>query len=345
MSVIPVIDIGGWFAGHQAARDEVAAALDDACRNTGFMQVVGHGLPSELLSRARAAMDEFFALPDADKLALRPPSPEINRGYAPRRSESLGYSLGEARPADLVEAFVVGDDRIVEGDPYFEAQRDRAFAPNIWPHLETFRRDIWDYFLAARGLSRVLCDIAGRALRLPPDFFRSRTDRAINAMRLNWYERRAYDPPLVDTQLGLGAHTDYGILTVLLADPAAGLQVLARDGQWLDVMPLADGLVVNTGDALAVWTNDEWTSTIHRVLPPPAGGPRRRSIAFFQDGNYDVSIECLPSCTSADRPARYLPVTLGEHVQSKIRGGRSLTTDLQSAVQTTSGRVAGPPSS
>jgi isopenicillin N synthase-like dioxygenase len=133
----------------------------------------------------------------------------------------------------------------------------------------------------------------------------------------------------------MGAHTDYGILTVLLADAAPGLQIVGPDGGWHDVLPLSDGFVVNLGDALAVWTNDRWKSTLHRVVPPPAGATgeaRRRSFAYFHDGNLDAVIECLPSCCGPDDPPRYAPITLGQHIMNKLLGPRTM--QQSTAVQT-----------
>ena len=89
----------------------------------------------------------------------------------------------------------------------------------------------------------------------------------------------------------MGAHTDYGIVTLLWADPVPGLQILDGDGDWCDVQPAPGALLVNLGDLLARWTNDRWMSTMHRVVPPTdADGRlmRRRSAAFFHDGNADA---------------------------------------------------------
>jgi len=124
----------------------------------------------------------------------------------------------------------------------------------------------------------------------------------------------------------MGAHTDYGILTVLLADPVPGLQIVGPDGAWHDVTPLAEGVVVNLGDAISIWTNDRWRSTLHHVVPPPPGPDeaRRRSFAFFHDGNADAVMSCLPSCCSDDDPPRYAPLTLGDHVRGKLLGPRTL---------------------
>jgi isopenicillin N synthase-like dioxygenase len=112
---------------------------------------------------------------------------------------------------------------------------------------------------------------------------------------------------------------------VLYAEPVAGLQIVAPDGDWIDVMPADDALVINLGDLTAQWTNDQWRSTVHRVVPPSVSGPAvRRSAAFFLDGNWDALIECLPTCTSATDPPRYPPVTAGDHLMAKLMGPRLL---------------------
>ena len=138
----------------------------------------------------------------------------------------------------------------------------------------------------------------------------------------------------------MGAHTDYGIVTVLYADPVPGLQVLGPDGAWNDVVPEPGALLVNLGDLTAQWTNDRWRSTLHRVVPPPAdadGRAHRRSVALFLDGNYDAVIECLPTCRVEGRPARYPAVVAGEHLLAKLLGPRTLS--ASSAVDTLGDRL------
>ena len=339
---VPVIDISGWRSGDPTERRRIAAVLDESCRTTGFQQIVGHGVPAELYRDLKDVTDEFFSLDEAEKRRYEPSSRDVNRGYSARRTESLAYTLGDARPPDLAEAFIVGADRFVDGDPYYEAERARSFAPNLWPARPArFREVVWAYFTAVGAVSRTLLDIAAVALGVDRAVFASATDRSVETLRCNWYRRRPEETELDPGQMGLGAHTDYGIITVVLADPVPGLQVVGPDGGWIDVVPLESGFVVNVGDALAVWTNDIWRSTIHRVLPGVAGAERRRSYAFFQDGNLDALIECLPTCRSEDRPPRYAPLTLGRHLHDKIHGGRNLE-HPRDGIQTTGGRVGDP---
>jgi hypothetical protein len=87
-----------------------------------------------------------------------------------------------------------------------------------------------------------------------------------------------------------------------------------------DVVPEPGTFVINIADAMQVWTNDRWVSTLHRVVNPPrelADTSRRHSMPFFHQPNYDAIIDTLPSCYGPDRPRRYQPVTFGEHWMSK----------------------------
>ena len=146
-----------------------------------------------------------------------------------------------------------------------------------------------------------LTDAFALALGLPARWFRPFVDRSTLTMRVNHYERQPGATPTLPGQMRMGAHTDYGIVTVLFADEEPGLQIMAPDGRWHDVAPDPGALLVNLGDLTAQWTNDRWRSTLHRVVPPPAsraGPTRRRSVALFLDGNYDARIECVPTCAT-----------------------------------------------
>ncbi len=327
LTQIPVIDLAPWW-GTAADRLSVGRQVDSAARRFGFFQVVGHRVPQERIDAMVAASSEFFALPIEVKNACTPHDPSINRGYAARGTEALSYSIGRDAPPDLFEAFNIGEDEVDATDPFYAAELRGAFAPNIWPlHPPDLRHALVDYFKAARQLALTLTEIFAVALGLPDGWFSPYVDRSTTTMRAIRYERRAGDGDPLPGQQRMGAHTDYGIVTVLYAEPVAGLQIVAPDGEWIDVIPADGAMVINLGDLTAQWTNDEWRSTVHRVVPPPStdGGPAvRRSAAFFLDGNWDAVIECLPTCTSTDKPPRYAPVTAGRHLMAKLMGPRLL---------------------
>jgi isopenicillin N synthase-like dioxygenase len=127
-------------------------------------------------------------------------------------------------------------------------------------------------------------------------------------------------------QLRSGAHTDYGSLTILMSDKAAGgLQAQHRDGYWVDVTPEPGAYVINIGDIMQIWTNDRWVSTMHRVVNPPAAvadTARRHSVVFFHQPNYDAVIDTLPSCFGPKRPKKYEPMTYKDHWLGKWNATR-----------------------
>jgi isopenicillin N synthase-like dioxygenase len=323
---IPIIDLARWW-GSDADRMDVGRRVDAAAREFGFFQIVGHRLPREHIDAMVAASSEFFALPVEIKQRCTPSDPSINRGYAGQGTEALSYSIGRDAPPDLFEAFNLGEDDVDYSDPFYAAQQAGAFAPNIWPTYPTsLRRSLVDYFHSARQVALTLTEVFAVALGLRAGWFVPFVDRSTTTMRAIRYQRRAGERDPLPGQQRMGAHTDYGIVTVLWAEAVAGLQIVAPDGQWIDVIPADDALVINLGDLTAQWTNDQWRSTVHRVVPPTAtDGPAvRRSAAFFLDGNWDALIECLPTCCSPTNPPRYPPVTAGEHLIAKLLGPRLL---------------------
>ena len=336
---IPVIDLEPWW-GTDADRLAVGRQVDAAARRFGFFQIVGHRVPRERIDAMVAASSDFFALPLDVKQRCAPPDPSINRGYAARGTEALSYSIGRDAPPDLFEAFNLGEDVVDFADPFYAAERFGAFAPNIWPgEPPALRPALVEYFSAARDLALTLTEVFAVALGLPDGWFSPYVDRSTTTMRTIRYERRAGEADPLPGQQRMGAHTDYGIVTVLYAEPVAGLQIVAPDGDWIDVIPADGAMVINLGDLTAQWTNDQWRSTVHRVVPPPAGGGGpavRRSAAFFLDGNWDAVIECLPTCTSVEDPPRYAPVTAGPHLMAKLMGPRLLR--VSDAVDTSGDR-------
>jgi isopenicillin N synthase-like dioxygenase len=325
---VPTVDISPYVTG-TGDRAAVAAAFDAACREVGFVQVTGHGVPDAVIDGLTGAMDEFFALDPEVKKGYRTP-PEINRGYSPPKSESLSLSLGvesAARMNDFFEAFNVGAGRSTYGRDDLPADH---YAENIWPReVAGFEDRVWTYFLEARRVARTLTRVAADALNLPEGFFDAYLDHSVDVLRMNDYAlppgAGQLDGGLPGELTGMGAHTDYGIVTVLWADRVPGLQVLGGDGVWHDVQPAEGALLVNLGDLTGRWTNDRWLSTLHRVKPPVVDGTirRRRSAAFFCDGDLDAVVATLPACVDAEHPDRYEPVTVAEHLTAKLAGSRA----------------------
>ncbi len=316
---VPLIDIGPFLRGEEEGKRRVAEEINRACEEIGFFLVTGHGIDQAQIDRTYQKAEAFFDQPVAAKLAIRQPAPDISRGYTPLAGESLAASLGKQSPGDLKEMVDMGPIDVPGGDYYTRPEAANHFAPNLWPERPgDFRSVMESYYRRMNRLANDLMAIFALALELPEDFFFDKLDKNLSALRIICYPEQKSAP--VPGQLRSGAHTDYGTLTILMSNKAVGgLQARHRDGYWVDVIPEPGTFVINIADAMQVWTNDRWVSTLHRVVNPPAelageaGRSRRQSLVFFHQPNYDALIDTLPSCFGAARPRKYEPMTFGEH--------------------------------
>lgn len=296
-----MIPILSWkdFTGDPEAFSE---ALGQACRETGFFLLADHPIPSNLVANVFSAADDFFALPQEEKAKLSISLNPHNRGWAQMGSESLDDTSGQV---DRKEAFNVGfdlspdDPRVMAGEPFRGV--------NVWPELDGFRDTMLAYYNAVHALGVGLHEAVATDLEIPTGFFAPEFTEPMATLRI-----LAYPPASGEEgEIGAGAHTDYGSVTLLMTDGEGGLQVKPRGGDWTDVPHVPGAFVVNIGDCLMRWTNDIYVSTPHRVLPPKA---RRRSIAFFLDPNPDSIVQALPGTGDA----KYPPITGADYLRSRL---------------------------
>ncbi len=314
--IIPAIDLERYGDGSAEQRRQVAAEVDRACQDIGFLVIRGHGVDPRVLERAQAASRAFFDLPAERKKRFAPPDKRF-RGYYSIGNTALAYSRDQNTPPDLFERFTIGPFGVPD-DAYHGQYRDSFFPDNIWPdEPEEFRPAMEAYYQSMEALAATLMRVFALALDLPEDYFASSIDKHISAMSANFYPAQTHAP--AEGQLRAGAHTDYGSLTIVAPTAAPGCLQVLRDGEWFDVQPEPGCFVVNIGDLMAQWTNDRWVSTMHRVANPPreAAHRERLSLIFFHQPNADALVECLPSCQGPDNPPRYMPVTSGEHLLMK----------------------------
>jgi isopenicillin N synthase-like dioxygenase len=321
LTAVPVIDIAPYRAGSAEGKARVAQAVAEACRDIGFLIVTGHGVAPALIDRVDRVSRAFFALPFTDKQALKRPADDQVRGYSAVGDEGLSYSLGKPTPGDLKESLTIGPVDVPGGDYFHGPEAGPHFAPNLWPRQLPDLEASWaEYFRVMSDLSASLMRIFALGLDLPEGFFDDKIDRHISMFRVLQYPSQATEP--LPGQLRAGAHSDYGSLTIVRQeDRPGGLQVRNRDGDWVDVPAIAGSFVVNIGDLMMQWTNDEWISTLHRVVNPPrdkAGDSLRQSLVFFHQPNYDAMVECLPSCIAPGKPAKYAPISSGDHLRNKF---------------------------
>ncbi len=315
---VPVIDIAPARSGGVAARRSVAEAIGHACEVSGFLVVVGHGVDQSLIDRMYDVTEQFFRMDDAVKAAVSTSESNL-RGWK-RDGGYVAASSGFETLPDLCELFTynrLGDPGVAERSGLGEHLHELDGANQFPLEPATFAGTWLEYYAAMEHLAGELMALFALALDLPEDWFVDKLDHHMTNLCANWYYPLA--EPARPGQYRKGPHTDWGSLTILYQDDAGGLQVVDKRGEWVDVPCIPGSYVINIGDLMAVWTNDRWVSTMHRVVSDGelAGRPRI-SIPFFHQPNYDAVVECLPTCRSADDPPRYPPVTSGAWLQQKL---------------------------
>ena len=306
-ALLPVLDISR--DADPVAAASLSAELDAACCGIGFFAAIGHDVAGSLLDEMLAASRRFFALPLADKRRIAIERSRHHRGYAGIEGEFLQPGL----KADLKETLDFGVERSPD-DPELSPLE----GPNQWPDLPGFRNTVERYQAAVLQAAQRVLRLVAAALALDGDFFDERLRRPLVGTRLIRYpgtESGSADPAPPD-QLGCGAHSDYGCITLLLTDGTPGLQLLAVDGVWHDVIAPPGSFIVNLGDMLARWTNDRYRATVHRVQSPV--GRVRYSVPTFVNPSYDTVVECLPSCLAAGQLPKYSPTSSGAYLQSRF---------------------------
>ncbi|MEW9532233.1 isopenicillin N synthase family dioxygenase [Microbispora sp. NPDC049125] len=314
MRSVPVVDLAPWFEAGAAGRAEVAARVDAALREVGFLLVTGHGVPEALREEVRAAARRFFALPPQVKDRYAATVGE--RGWLPPGVEANGYAEGTPTPPDLKETFAVGADLPI-GHPEIDAE---WFPANVWPsEVPELEPLLTGYLARMRALADELLVICAAALGVESDFFTSRADHPSYTMNINRY------PPLSQVgepepgQFRIGPHTDFGTVTVLDRQMGVGgLQVFTLDGEWIDAPFVPGSFTINIGDLLARWTGDRWRSTRHRVLPPDPSAPDEEliSLIYFYECNPLAEVESLGPPIGR---VSYEPVRASDYLLDKLK--------------------------
>ncbi len=316
---LPIVDVGPLRTGADPAGP--AAAIGRACRDSGFFYAAGHGVDPALEARLEAAARAFFALPEADKLAIRM---ELG-GRAWRGFFPVGAELTSGRP-DRKEGLYFG----AELPP--EHPRVRAGVPlhgaNLFPELAGFRETILAWLDAMTELGHILVRGIGLALGLPADYFARRYTADPTILFRIFHYPAAPDgtSPVAAAEgpsLGVGEHTDYGLLTILKQDETGGLQVRSG-GDWLEASPVPGAFVCNLGDMLDRLTGGHFRSTPHRVRSP--SGRSRLSFPFFFDPAWDAEILPIEPPAEGDAGAarwdganvHELSGTYGEYLLGKV---------------------------
>nr|WP_321508474.1 2OG-Fe(II) oxygenase family protein [uncultured Celeribacter sp.] len=305
----PLLDLSAFAAADAEGKAVIGAEVDRICRETGFLAVTGHGVPTDTIEALWSEARAFFAQSPEAKHSVAP-TPGGPYGYLGPGTEALAKSRGEDTPPDLKESFNGGPAAIPPGETDPDALAF-CYAPTPFPDLPGFK-DAWrSYYAEMENLAARIMEVFAVALGLPQDHFAPVITTPISGMRALNYP--AQDKTPEKNQLRAGAHTDYGSLTILLPEPGSrGLEILTPEKEWRGVPPIDGAFVINIGDLMTLWTGGRWTSTLHRVVTPPDWATKTRmSIAYFHQPNWHAEIKPLAGEATDS-------VTSGPYLMSKF---------------------------
>ena len=322
---IPVIDVSALVSGKED-RDEVAGRIGQACRDWGFFYIVGHGVDEHLQRRLEEVSRQFFAQDLETKLEIKMSlGGRAWRGYFP-----VGGELTSGKP-DLKEGIYFGAE--LEDDHPLVIAGTPLHGPNLFPaDIPPFRETVLAYMAAMTTLGHSL--MAGIALSLGLEesyFFDRYTSDPLILFRIFNYPPQ---PPNTasESNLGVGEHTDYGLLTILRQDMSGGLEIKIKS-RWVAAPPIPNSFVCNIGDMLDRMTGGRYLSTPHRVRN--LAGHNRLSFPFFFDPNFSAEVRPIEIDAKAndnkeerwDRASVHeFNGTYGDYLLSKVSKGFSRAT-------------------
>jgi len=275
MQDIRTIDIAG-------GDDATIRMVEDACHDTGFMYVRGHGISADVIAAIRSVVVRYFSRPLQDKLADQI-SRDNYRGYIPTgffSANAGGFDTDRYEGYKL--HFEIGaDDQIcTECDLY---------GPNKWPDQPAgFRESVLAYWQACDRVADALLGMLAVILDVDKNWFLQKFEKPLTNMTLLHYPPQDKD----SDGFGIHPHKDTDALTILVPDKVGGLMLRARNQEeWIEVDAPDDALVVNIGDLLELWSGGYFVSTPHKVINK--SGAERYSFPYFVVPRFDTVVEPL----------------------------------------------------
>ena len=304
---IPLVNLSEFEKGDAAQRREFVDELGSAFHNIGFVGVTGHGIPKDLIDDFYRAAKEFFALPVETKRQYEVPGAAGQRGYTSFGKEHAKQS----NVADLKEFFQIGQ----------ELSDTSATGYQKNPHVNevpAFMDLGLQLYRAFEASGNSLLRAIALYLNLNEKYFEEYTRDGMSILRAIHY------PPITEepkSAIRAEQHEDINLITLLVGASAGGLQLQNTDGEWQEIVPENDEIVINVGDMLQRLTNNYLKSTTHRVVNPPREQwhEPRLSIPFFLHPRPEMRLDVLPSTVTADRPRAYAPITAGEYLDERLR--------------------------
>lgn len=308
MNNIPSVDLADFLSDDNNRKQRFVRELGQAYEEIGFVALRNHFLSEELVEELYKEVKAFFDLPLEVKKKYEIEGLAGQRGYISFGKE---HAKGK-KEGDLKEFWHFG--QIPEKD----AQLTEDYPENVHvSELKDFNHIGMEAYRMLEKTGIFVLRSLALYIGLDEHYFDKKVSNGNSILRPIHY------PPITEEPKGAvraGAHGDINLITLLMGASTGGLQVLRKDGKWIDAIPGEDELVINVGDMLERLTNNKLRSTIHRVINPPReqwSNPRY-SIPFFMHPRSEMSLNCLEECIDQDHPKAYPDITAGEFLHQRL---------------------------
>lgn len=307
MRKVPELSLLSYVNGSANDKNKFVDDIFRGLKDYGFIILKDHTVEQKKIDRAYDLVKEFFDLPLETKLKYKGNNGG-QRGYTPFKTE---HAKDNKNP-DLKEFWHVG--RELAANSVYKG----VYPENVWPtEVAELKKTFIELYEAMDTTSVTLLEAIGKGLDVPNDYFSKMIHDGNSIVRMIHY------PPTKgeDTKNSIraAAHEDINLITMLVGATDSGLQLLERDGTWLDVESRPGEIVVDTGDMMSRITNNVLPSTTHRVINPSDDGSARFSMPFFVHPHSNALLRCIPSCENAGGRTPQPEITAGDFLTQRLR--------------------------
>lgn len=302
---VPELSLLSYVNGAKSDKIRFIDNIFTGLKDYGFIILKDHTIDQKKIDRAYELVQTFFELPFATKMKYKL-SNGGQRGYTPFKTE---HAKDNKNP-DLKEFWHVGRE-LLASSPY-----NGVYPENVWPlEVAELKKSFLELYEAMDSTSQILLETIGVGLDLRASYFSEMINDGNSIIRMIHY------PPTKgeDTKNSIraAAHEDINLITMLVGATDSGLQLLERDGTWLDVHSRPGEIVVDTGDMMSRITNNLLPSTTHRVINPSSDSSARYSMPFFVHPHSEAILKTIPSCMGVGTA---LPeITAGDFLTQRLK--------------------------
>ncbi len=306
---IPSVDLNDFISNDPVRKQKFVDEIGKAYEDIGFVALKGHFLSDQLVDKLYTSVKEFFALPVETKESYEIAGIGGQRGYT-----SFGKEHAKDKPEGDLKEFWHFGQYIDESEKEKFGYPDNIDVSEVDGFNESGKEAYQQLEKTGIYVLRALAIYLG----LDEFYFDDKVKKGNSILRAIHY------PPIKEEPKGAvraGAHGDINLITLLMGASASGLQVLRKDGVWVDAIAEPDELVINVGDMLSRHTNNKLKSTIHQVVNPPKEewGKPRFSIPFFMHPISEMKLDVLENCIDDKNPKQFDDITAGEFLTQRLR--------------------------